>query len=84
MIFLDVNHTFLCSIMVTTRGRSVGKPGDPVVNEASDFRDAIASEVREELQQLLHGLFTQIRTELLESVTQRIVAATQGSSAGQS
>lgn len=47
------------------------------MGEAPNFREVIASEVMEIDQKLLLEFFTQIRTELLETMTYRIISDTQ-------
>ncbi|KAJ9553038.1 hypothetical protein OSB04_017083 [Centaurea solstitialis] len=55
--------------MVTTRqGNSAG-------SEEPDLRDLIGSEVHEMLQQILPGLFTQMKDEILQTLDERIETA---------
>ncbi|KAJ9546377.1 hypothetical protein OSB04_018920 [Centaurea solstitialis] len=66
--------------MVTTRHGSASG------SEDSDLRDLIGSQVNEVLQQLLPGLFAQMKDELLQAFDERIEAAftARGSAAGSS
>ncbi|KAJ9552283.1 hypothetical protein OSB04_016328 [Centaurea solstitialis] len=66
------------SRMVTMRRTSGNESENP------DLRDLIASEVNETLQQILPGLFAQMKDELVQALAQRIDAAftTRGSTAG--
>ncbi|KAJ9565975.1 hypothetical protein OSB04_001941 [Centaurea solstitialis] len=64
--------------MVTTRrGNSTG-------SEEPDLRDLIGSEVQEVLQQLLPGLFAQMKDEILQAMDERMEAAftARGSASG--
>ncbi|KAJ9547556.1 hypothetical protein OSB04_020099 [Centaurea solstitialis] len=64
--------------MVTTRRMSGTESENP------DLRDLIASKVNETLQQILPGLFAQMKDELLQALDQRIDVAftTRGSTTG--
>ncbi|KAJ9544224.1 hypothetical protein OSB04_023931 [Centaurea solstitialis] len=56
------------SMVATRRGNSSG-------TEDTDLRDLIGFEVNEMLQQILPGLFTQMKDEILQALDDRIEAA---------
>ncbi|KAJ9544112.1 hypothetical protein OSB04_023819 [Centaurea solstitialis] len=64
--------------MVTTRR------GNSNASEEPDLRDLVGSEVQEVLQQLLPGLFAQMKDEILQAMDERMEAAftARGSASG--
>ncbi|KAJ9547046.1 hypothetical protein OSB04_019589 [Centaurea solstitialis] len=67
-------------------GMVATRHGSASGSEDSDLRDLIGSQVNEVLQQLLPGLFAQMKDELLQAFDERIEAAftARGSAAGSS
>ncbi|KAI3518313.1 hypothetical protein L1887_06895 [Cichorium endivia] len=71
------NTKLLGTMLKMVRTRSGGETSG---TEDPDLRDLVASEVGEVVQELLPGLFAQIKAELIEKMQEMIATATSGTS----